>query len=240
MIQITNLTKKFGDFTAVDDMNLTIEDGIIYGLLGPNGAGKSTTLKMMTGILKPTQGDIIINGSSIISDSMEAKEQIGYVSDSPDMFLAMKGSEYLSFIASTFKMGKREAKEKSLSLAEEFDLKDSLNSYIADYSHGMRQKLFLIGALMHNPSVFILDEPMTGLDPSSMYKMKEIMRRHADEGNTVLFSTHVLDVAEKLCDRIGIINKGQLIFTGRLDELRERRDEEGSSLEQLFLELTDE
>ena len=240
MIQITNLTKKFGDFTAVDDMNLAIEDGIIYGLLGPNGAGKSTTLKMMTGILKPTEGDIVINGSSIISDSMEAKKQIGYVSDSPDMFLAMKGSEYLAFIASTFKMGKQEAQEKSLSLAEEFDLKDSLNSYITDYSHGMRQKLFLIGALIHDPSVFILDEPMTGLDPSSMYKMKEIMRRHADAGNTVLFSTHVLDVAEKLCDRIGIINKGQLIFTGTLDELRDRRNEEGSSLEQLFLELTDE
>ncbi len=240
MIQIQNLTKKFGDFTAVDDMNLTIEPGIIYGLLGPNGAGKSTTLKMMTGILKPTEGDIFINNSSIISDPVNAKKQIGYVSDSPDMFLSMKGSEYLAFIASVFKMNKEDAQRKSLSLAEEFDLKDSLNSYIADYSHGMRQKLFLIGALIHNPSVFILDEPMTGLDPSSMYKMKEIMRRHADEGNTVLFSTHVLDVAEKLCDQIGIINKGQLLFSGSLNELREFRNEDESSLETLFLELTDE
>ncbi len=240
MIEIKNLTKKFGDFTAVDSMNLTVEPGMIYGFLGPNGAGKSTTLKMMTGVLKPTEGDVLINGVSVTADPLNAKRQIGYVSDSTEQFLSMTCADYLAFIASVFKMNRDEAKEKSLQLAEEFSMQDNLNTYIADCSHGMRQKIFLIGALIHNPSVFILDEPMTGLDPASMYKIKEIMRKHADEGNTVLFSTHVLDVAEKICDQIGIINKGQLIFSGSLDELRERRNEEDSSLETLFLELTDE
>jgi ABC-2 type transport system ATP-binding protein len=236
MIKINHVTKKFGDFTAVDDLDLEIKDGEIFGLIGPNGAGKSTTLKMITGILPPTKGDVLLDNFSITKDTLRAKQQFGFVSDSPDMFLGMKGSDYLAFVASVYKVKRDEAQEKAVLLAKEFNIYDSLNDYIANYSHGMRQKIFIIGALLHSPSTWILDEPLTGLDPESSFKIKERMREHAQENKSVLFSTHVLEVAEKLCDRIGIISKGKLVFVGTLDELRKKSGDEGS-LEKLFLEL---
>lgn len=238
MIRIENLTKKFGDFVAVDDISIEIANGAIYGLLGPNGAGKSTTLKMMTGILKPDAGKVFYDDVSLLDEPEKAKRKIGFVPDSPDMFLGMKGKDYLAFIASVFKVDKEKALEKTETLAKEFHIDKNLNEYIVTYSHGMRQKIFLLGALLHEPSAFILDEPLTGLDPESAYIVKSMMMEHVMKGNSVLISTHVLDVAEKLCTHIGIIDKGKLLFSGTLEELRRMRQEENSSLETLFLELT--
>jgi ABC-2 type transport system ATP-binding protein len=237
MIRIEHATKKFGEFTAVDDLNLEIKDGEIFGLLGPNGAGKSTTLKMMTGILLPTSGDIYIDDFSIVKNGLEAKKRIGFVPDSPDMFLGMRGKDYLAFVASVYKMNSAEAETKAKEMAEEFKMYDVLNDYIANYSHGMRQKIFIMGALLHSPSCWILDEPLTGLDPEAAYLIKDMMKKHVQEHKTVLFSTHVLEVAEKICDRIGIISKGKLLFVGTLAELKDKEKEENGSLESLFLEL---
>jgi len=237
MIEIKSVSKNYGDFKAVDDLSLTINDGEIFGLLGPNGAGKSTTLKMMTGVLPPTSGDILIDGHSIIQDNLEAKRRIGFVPDSPDMFLGMKGYDYLAFIGSIYRMNPEEANKKALEFAKQFEITSSLNDIIGNYSHGMRQKIVIIGALMHSPNNWILDEPLTGLDPEAAFAVKDMMKKHISENKTVLFSTHVLDVAEKIVDRIGIISKGKLIFVGTIDELRAKRQENNSSLEDLFLEL---
>ena len=236
MVTIDHVTKKFGDFTAVDDLDLEIEDGEIFGLIGPNGAGKSTTLKMITGILPPTKGDISLDRFSITKDTLMAKKQFGFVPDTPDMFLGMKGSDYLAFVASVYHVNPEDAKNRAIELSKEFNLYDSINDYIANYSHGMRQKIFIIGSLLHNPSTWILDEPLTGLDPESAFKVKEMMRKHAAQNKSVIFSTHVLEVAEKLVDRIGVISKGKLIFVGTVDELR-AKENTGGSLEQLFLDL---
>ena len=217
MIRLQGLTKRFGDFTAVDSLSLEIPNGAIYGLLGPNGAGKSTTMKMMTGILKPDSGDVFYDDVSIVHQPEEAKKKIGFVPDSPDMFLGMKGRDYLAFIASIFHVDREKAFERTKELSQKLNIEKNLDEYIVTYSHGMRQKIFLIGALLHNPEAFILDEPLTGLDPES---------------------AHVLDVAEKLCTHIGIIDRGRLLFSGTLEELRRMRQEENSSLETLFLELT--
>lgn len=237
MIQIKNVSKKYGDFQAVKDLDVEIRDGEIFGLLGPNGAGKSTTLKMITGITDITKGDILIDGHSIKSDPQNAKRSFGFVMDSPDMFLRLKAIEYLTFIGKIYKMDRATLKNQIEKLAKLLEIYDSLNDFIANMSHGMRQKIMVIGALVHNPKTWILDEPMTGLDPASQHKIKTLMRGHADESKAVLFSTHVLEVAEKLCDRIGIINKGQLVFVGALDELRSLRAS-SQSLEDIFLEIT--
>lgn len=238
MIKIEHLSKKFGDFVAVDDIDLTIPNGKIYGLLGPNGAGKSTTLKMMTGILNPTSGDVYYDSFSIKSQPLEAKKHFAFVPDSPDMFLGMKGVDYLIFIGSLFDMNKEKALKSAEYFAKELNIYNALNDYILNYSHGMRQKIFLTGALMHNPDAWILDEPLTGLDPESAFKIKNLMREHANRGHVVLLSTHILEVAEKLVDEIGIINKGKLIFSGTIQELKDKRNENDSTLEELFLELT--
>lgn len=237
MIELKKISKKYGNnFYAVKDLNVTIKDGEIFGFLGPNGAGKTTTLKMMTGLSSLTSGQILINGHDIFLDSVEAKKQFGFVSDNPDVFLRLKGKEYLEFIASIFKLDKEEASNKIIELSQRFELISALNERILSYSHGMRQKLMIIGVLLHNPSNWILDEPLTGLDPKSAFTLKEMMREHADKGNSVLFSTHILDVAEKICDRIGIISKGKLIFVGTIEELK-KSSKENQSLEELFLEL---
>lgn len=237
MISIRSVSKKYGDFLAVDDLSLEIPDGQIFGLLGPNGAGKSTTLKMMAGIIPITKGDIFLDRYSIRENPLAAKATMGYIADTPDMFLGMKGMDYLAFVCSLFKIPEEEGKKRMASLSESFHMKDALNDYIANYSHGMRQKIFVMGALIHNPDNWILDEPLTGLDPEAVFEMKEMMQAHAKEGKCVLFSTHVLDVAEKVCDHIGIISKGKLLFSGTLGELQAKEKEEHSSLEQLFLEL---
>lgn len=239
MIEIKNVTKTYnGIYKAVDDLNLEIEDGQIFGLLGPNGAGKTTTIKMITGVIAPSRGDIYINNNSIIEDTIEAKEQFGYVPDNPDIFLKLTGLEYLNFMADIYNISTEDRQEIIRDLAERFNMEKALGDKIQSYSHGMRQKIVVMGVLVHRPRVWILDEPMTGLDPKSAYILKEMMREHARIGNTVLFSTHVLDVAEKLCDKVAIINKGQLIFQGTLEEMR-YEFKSNDSLEKMFLEMTE-
>lgn len=239
MIEIKNLNKSFvKNKKVIDNLNLTVKDGEIFGFLGPNGAGKTTTIKMITGILEKDSGEILIDGSNISEEPIEAKNKFGFVPDSPDLFLKLKGMEYLNFLGDVYKVSKKERKEKIETLAKLFDIYDSLNDKIQNYSHGMRQKIVVIGALLHSPKNWILDEPMTGLDPKSAYDLKELMKEHAQKGNTIFFSTHVLEVAEKLCDRIGIINKGKLIFVGTYDEMK-KQFKEDASLEELFLEITE-
>ncbi|MBL4936375.1 ABC transporter ATP-binding protein [Clostridium sp. YIM B02515] len=239
MIEINNVSKSYNGTTkAVDSLNLTIPDGVIFGFLGPNGAGKSTTIKMITGVLNPEGGDIKINGVSIKDKPLEAKKQFGYVPDSPDMFLRLKGLEYLNFMADIYDVSKEVRKERIEGLAKRFEMSDAIGDKIQSYSHGMRQKIVLMGALIHDPSVWILDEPLTGLDPKASYILKEMMREHVDSGKTVFFSTHVLEVAEKICDRVAIINKGNILFCGTLEEIREHF-KTNESLEKMFLELTE-
>ncbi|MCM8709465.1 ABC transporter ATP-binding protein [Clostridium sp. SYSU_GA19001] len=239
MIEISNVSKSYnGKTKAVDSLNLTIPEGVVFGFLGPNGAGKSTTIKMITGILNADSGDIKINGVSIKDKPIEAKKQFGYVPDSPDMFLRLKGLEYLNFMADIYDVPKELRKERIQNLANRFELSDALGDRIQSYSHGMRQKIVLMGALIHDPSVWILDEPLTGLDPKASYTLKEMMREHVSSGKTVFFSTHVLEVAEKICDKVAIINKGNLLFCGTLDEMREHF-KSNESLEKMFLEITE-
>ena len=228
MISIKNVTKKFGDFKAVDDLSVEILPGEIFGFLGPNGAGKTTTIKMITGILSPNEGDITINGHSIVGDTLNAKKQFGFVPDSPDLFLRLKGIEYLNFIADIYEVDNETRKQRITEMAKKLEIDDALNDRLITYSHGMRQKIIIIGALLHQPKVWILDEPLTGLDPRSSAVLKDMMREHADKGNTVFFSTHVLDTAEKICDRVGIISKGKLIFEGTLNAMREHANENKS------------
>lgn len=238
MIEIKNVSKTYAKgIKAIDSLNLKINDGEIFGFLGPNGAGKTTTIKMMTGILGIDEGDILVDGNSITEDPVAAKKSFGFVPDSPDLFLKLKGIEYLNFLGDIFNIPKNERKSKIEDLAKRFDILNALNDKIESYSHGMRQKLIVIGALMHNPKNWILDEPMTGLDPKSAYDLKELMKDHAKSGKTVFFSTHVLEVAEKLCDRVGIINKGKLVFVGTLDEIK--KEFKDGTLEELFLEITE-
>lgn len=240
MIEIKGVSKSYnkGTIKAVDDLSLDVRDGEIFGFLGPNGAGKTTTMKLITGILNADSGEIRINGHDIRSDALNAKGEIGFVPDDPDMYSKLKGIEYLDFIADVYDVPARVRSERIKSLLERFEMYDAVNDLIQSYSHGMKQKIIVIGALLHDPPVWILDEPMTGLDPKSAFSLKEMMREHADQGRTVFFSTHVLEVAEKLCDRIGIINKGKLIFSGTMEEIREyARGNE--SLENIFLEMTE-
>ena len=224
MIKFENVSKIFGkDFKAVDALDLEVNEGKIYGFLGPNGAGKTTTLKMLTGILTPDTGSITINGLNIVDNPNEAKKEFAFVSDDPDMFLKLKGIEYLNFIGKVYRIPQLDFKERIFKYSKLFEMQDVLNDRMESYSHGMRQKINVIAALIHNPKIWILDEPLTGLDPKSSHTLKEMMRVHADNGNIVLFSTHVLEVAEKICDHVFIINKGKLIFNGGLEELKNKK-----------------
>lgn len=239
MIEITNVTKSYNSVKkAVDNISLKINDGEIFGFLGHNGAGKTTTIKMITGILPFDSGNIKINGIDVVKEPLKSKQLFGYVPDSPDMFLRLKGLEYLNFMADAYDVPNDIRKEKIESLSERFEMKDSLNDRMQSYSHGMRQKIVIMGVLIHDPAVWVLDEPLTGLDPKSAYTLKEMMREHADSGKTVFFSTHVLEVAEKLCDKVAIINKGKIMFSGTLVELKEHF-KANESLEKIFLEMTD-
>lgn len=236
MIEVKNLTKKYGNFTAVDNISFTVNDGEIFGFLGPNGAGKSSTIKMITNINKITSGEINIDGISLKEEPLLCKKNIGFVSDNVDVMLNLKGIEYLNFIANIYQMKEKVARERIAKLTTDFDIYESLNDVISSYSHGMRQKIAVCGVLLHEPKNWILDEPMTGLDPRSAHILKLMMKEHAKKGNAVMFSTHVLEVAQNLCDRIGIINKGKIIFIGTYDELKKKMGD--STLEDLFLRLT--
>lgn len=239
MIEIKNLSKSYKKGKKViDNLNLEIKDGEIFGFLGPNGAGKTTTIKMITGILGIDKGDILIDGKSIIRNPIEAKKSFGFVPDNPDMFLKLKGIEYLNFIADVYEIPTEERIAKIDKLSKKFEMQTVLNNKMQSYSHGMRQKMIIMGVLLHNPKNLILDEPMTGLDPKSSFDLKQIMREHTIENNTVFFSTHILEVAEKLCDRVGIINKGKLIFVGTYEEMK-KEFRKNVSLEELFMEITE-
>ena len=238
MIEITSVNKSYNNkIKAVDNISLNIRDGEIFGFLGPNGAGKTTTIKMITGILSADSGKITINGIDIEKNDLEAKKQFGFVPDNPDMFLRLKGIEYLNFMADIYDVSSKIRKDKVEALANRFEMSNALTDQIQSYSHGMRQKIIIMGALIHEPEVWILDEPMTGLDPKSSYVLKEMMREHANNGKSVFFSTHVLEVAEKICDRVAVISKGKILFCGTLGELREHFKGSGS-LEKIFLEMT--
>jgi len=239
MIKIENVSKSFVKVKdVIKNLNLEIKNGEIFGFLGPNGAGKTTTIKMITGILNPDKGDILLDDKSIKKNPIEAKKQFGFVPDSPDMFLRLKGIEYLNFIADIYEIDSETRKERIEKLTKKFGIYDVLGNQMQTYSHGMRQKIVIIGVLLNNPKNWILDEPMTGLDPKSSFDLKEMMKEHAQKGNAVFFSTHVLEVAERLCDRIGIINKGELVFVGTYEEMKEKFKGK-KTLEELFLEITE-
>ena len=238
MICVQNFTKRYGDRDVVKNISFTAKDGAITGFIGHNGAGKSTTIKAITGIIRPTAGSITINGIDVVKDPLKAKYQFGFVSDSPDHFLRLKGIEYLNFMADVYDTPAEGRAEFIETYGKRFGIYDSLNSQILSYSHGMRQKIMIMGALIHDPSVWILDEPLTGLDPQSAFELKRMMREHAGKGKSVFFSTHVLEVAEKLCDEICIIKNGELLYTGTLDDLKATHKSQ-ASLENIFLELTE-
>ena len=236
MIKIKNVTKTYNNnITAIKNLSLDIPDGKIIGFIGLNGAGKTTLIKMMTGILKPDKGTITINDLDIIKDALEAKQNIGYITDSPDMFLKLTGIEFINFISDIYNVDSKKRKERIKYLVEQFELDDILDKPMQGYSHGMRQKMMVVAALVHEPKVWILDEPMVGLDPRSAAVLKKMMKEHAASGNTVFFSTHVLEVAEKLCDEIAIIDKGKIIYYGTLGDLIKKYKKK--DLEELFLEV---
>lgn len=240
MIEIKNVNQSYVDgIKVIDNMNLTIEDGVVFGFIGPNGAGKTTTIEMITGVLAIDSGDILIDGKSIIKEPLEAKKKFGFVPDSPDVFEKLTGLEYLNFIGDVYEVPPKERLERVQRLAKEFNLQDHLRDRIQSYSHGMKQKLLIISVLLHDPKNWILDEPMTGLDPKASYTLKNLMKEHSSKGNTVFFSTHVLEVAEKICDKIAVIDKGKIIFVGTVDELKTKA-KTNSSLEESFLKIIEE
>jgi ABC-2 type transport system ATP-binding protein len=227
-----------GKVRAVDDLTLTVPSGEIYGFLGPNGAGKTTTLKMVVGLLRPDAGSIAINGFDVRTEALKTKSLTTYVPDYPAVYERLTGLEYLNFIGDVYGVPKRERLERIDKWLEIFELGQAVGNPIQSYSHGMKQKIVLIAAILPAPEVMILDEPMVGLDPRASHRLKEMMREHCDAGGTLFFSTHIMEVAERLCDRLGIIHKGRLIASGTMAELR-RIDQEQQSLEHIFLELTE-
>lgn len=238
MIQIQSVSKAFGNKKAVDDISLEVRPGEIFGFLGPNGAGKTTTIKMIVGLLEQDQGEIRVHGIDVRKDALASKKVFSYVPDNPELYEKLTGRAYINFMADIYGVSKEEREERIQKYAERFEMTSNLDGFIASFSHGMKQKIALIGALIHEPDLFILDEPMVGLDPKSSFHLKEIMRTRCDEGKSVFFSTHVMEVAEKICDRIAIINKGKIIALGTLEEIRRQAADEGS-LERIFLELTE-
>lgn len=240
MIEIKNVSESYvKGIKVIDNMNLKIDDGVIFGFIGPNGAGKTTTIEMITGILNIDEGDILIDGINISKNPIQAKMHFGYVPDTLDAFEKLTGLEYLNFIGDVYLVPQNERYEIIKKLSDEFGLTEDLNEKIQGYSHGMRQKLNIISVLLHTPKNWILDEPMTGLDPKASYTLKQLMKKHRDNGNTVFFSTHVLDVAEKLCDKIAIIDKGKIIFVGTPEELKEKA-KNSASLEESFLKIVND
>lgn len=238
MIKVQNLTKKFGQKVAVNDISFEVKPGEIFGFLGPNGAGKTTTIKMIVGLLEPDQGSITVSGVNVVTDSLESKKKFAFVPDNPDIYENLTGYQYLNFMANVYDVSEEDRKERIERYARLFEIEGDLNDYLKGFSHGMKQKVALIGALVSDPDVLILDEPMVGLDPKSAFNLKEVMKDRCDRGKSVFFSTHVMEVAEKICDRISIIKSGNIIAYGTINELRQRAHS-SESLEQLFLELTE-
>jgi len=232
MLQISNLTKKYGEKKAVDNLTLHIQPGEIYGFIGHNGAGKTTTIKSCCGILQFDEGEILIDGISIKDDPIACKKQLAYIPDNPDLYEFMSGMQFLNFIADIFEVSAVDRASRIKRYADLLGLTDDLGQSIASYSHGMKQKLAIISALIHEPKLIIMDEPFVGLDPKASHQLKQLMREICDNGGAIFFSTHVLEVAEKLCDKIAIIKGGKLIKAGDTEEVKG-----DSSLESVFLEL---
>lgn len=232
MLRIEHLTKSYGKTKAVDDLTLRIAPGEICGFIGPNGAGKTTTLKSVIGIQAFDEGEVLINGISVKDDPLTCKMQTAYLPDNPDLYDYMTGAGYLSFIADIFGLPANVRDERIAHYAAQFELTDALHQQVSSYSHGMRQKLALISAWIHSPRLILMDEPFVGLDPAAAHTLKDMMRQHCDNGGAIFFSTHVLEVAEKLCDKVAIIQDGKLVKHGTMEEVR--GDE---SLEETFLEL---
>lgn len=237
MLEITNLSKKYksNDKYSIRDISFDVKEGEIFGFLGPNGAGKSTTIKCVTGILPYNEGNIKICGYDLQESPLKAKKEIGFVPDNHIMYESLTAIEYVDFIANIYGVGVNDKKQRADKLFEIFELTDASNKQISTFSHGMKQKISVIGALVHQPKLWILDEPMTGLDPKSSYTLKQLMREHCNEGNSVFFSSHMLDVVEKVCDRIAIVNKGELLEVGDLDTIKSNNK---ASLEDFFLSVT--
>lgn len=236
ILEIKNYTKIYGEGKkAADDVTITVESGDIYGFIGHNGAGKSTTIRAVVGVLDFTDGDIIIDGHSVKDDSLECKRITAYIPDNPDLYENLTGIQYLNFIADVFELSSSERTDRIKKYADAFELTDALGNLISSYSHGMKQKVAIIGALIQEPKLMVMDEPFVGLDPKATFTLKEIMREMCDRGAAVFFSTHVLDVAEKLCNKAAIIKKGRIIASGTMEELTH-----GESLESVFLEAVNE
>ena len=234
MLKIENLSKTFGSKKAVDGLSLHIKSGEIYGFIGHNGAGKTTTIKACCGILRFDEGEIFIEGLSVREQPIECKKRTAYLPDNPDLYEFLSGIKYLNFIADIFGLSKAQREQKIALLSADFELTEDLAQPISAYSHGMKQKLAVISALMHEPRLLVMDEPFTGLDPKASFTLKQKMRQLCDAGGAVFFSTHVLDVAEKLCDKVAIIRRGKLVVEGLMEEVKGRE-----SLEEVFLELED-
>ena len=235
MLRIEHLTKTFGDKKAVDDLSLHILPGEIYGFIGHNGAGKTTTIKACCGIQQQDSGEVYIDGISMRADPLACKARLAYIPDNPDLYEFMTGTQYLSFIADVFGVSAADRKSRISRYADAFELTDDLPQSIAGYSHGMKQKLAIISALLHDPKLIIMDEPFVGLDPKASHLLKELMRQFCDAGGAIFFSTHVLEVAERLCDKVAIIKSGRLIRSGSMEEVKG-----DASLESVFLELEDD
>ena len=235
MLTISHLTKTYGDKRAVDDLSLHIAPGEIYGFIGHNGAGKTTTIKSCCGILGFDSGEITIDGVSMKENPLVCKSKLAYIPDNPDLYDFMTGIQYLNFVADVFGVPADERQKKIRELADAFEITDALVEAISSYSHGMKQKLAIISALIHSPKIIIMDEPFVGLDPKASHLLKQLMRKICDDGGAIFFSTHVLEVAEKLCDKIAIIKNGKLIQSGTVEEVKG-----DTSLEDVFLELEEE
>lgn len=235
MLQIEHLTKRYGEHTAVDDLSLTIGDGEICAFIGHNGAGKTTTLKACVGLLAPDGGTVTVEGIDVCRDPLGAKRMMAYIPDNPDLYEFLSGIRYLNFIADVFGVDSATRTERIKTLGDRFDLTSHLAEPIGTYSHGMKQKLAIIAAFLHAPRIILMDEPFVGLDPMAAHILKDMMREHCAAGGSIFFSTHVLDVAEKLCDKVAIIRAGKLLVSGSMDEVRGN-----SSLEEVFLELEED
>src|SRR5512140_2241294 len=238
LIETRNLVKRYGDKVAVNDVSFDVRAGEIFGFLGPNGAGKTTTIKILVGLLQPTSGYVKVAGYDVQQQPLQAKAASGYVPDSPNLYAKLTGRELLRFVGDLYNLDRQQVAHRIDDLLRMFDLSGAADDTIDSYSHGMQQKAALAAALMHDPQVLVLDEPTVGLDPKSARLIKDILRQMAERGRAVFLSTHILEIAERMCDRIGIINQGQLIAVGTMDELRASNKSGGVSLEDIFLSLT--
>lgn len=238
MIELKDLTKKYVDFPAVSNLNLSIQKGEIFGFIGPNGAGKTTTIKMIGGVLEPTSGSVMIAGISMKDNPEKAKSKIGFIPDRPYLYEKLTGMEFLKFVADLYGVNSDIFSEKAEQHLKMFSLLDWSNELIESYSHGMKQRLIMAAALLHDPEVIIVDEPMVGLDPVAIMMVKDLFRNLAKQGVSIFMSTHTLKIAEDICDRIGIIHKGHLIATGTTDDLQRKAQVTDADLEQVFLNLT--